>query len=99
MSEHKEVYSKILDKQDKMAEDITDIKVILAKVEESLKYHIKRTDLAEEAIALNRKQFELDMKPIKNHVLMVNAAFKIIGGISVLVGIIAGVVKIAAFFF
>lgn len=88
----------ILDNQAKMSEDIVDMKVLLAKQEESITYHIKRTDLAEENMVLLREQMSIDLKPIKSHVAFVNTALKIVGGLSVLVSIGASIVKILSYF-
>ena len=100
-----EVYDRLLEKQEQMADDIGEIKVILARQEESLRHHIRRTELAEEAIALNRKQLDVsieklnkELEPVHKHVQLINSAFKIIGGISVVVSIVAGLVKVFGFF-
>ena len=100
-----EVYDRLLEKQEQMADDIGEIKVILARQEESLRHHIRRTELAEEAITLNRKHLDIaieklnnELKPVHSHVQLINSAFKIIGGISVVVSIVAGLVKVFGFF-
>lgn len=99
-----EVYDRLLAKQDQMCDDIGEIKVILARQEESLRHHIRRTELAEEAIQINReqldvslKQLEVDLLPVKKHVDLVNAGFKIISGLGVLVAIAVGIIKIIKF--
>jgi hypothetical protein len=84
----------ILDNQNKMSEDIGDIKVIIAKQEQNIEYHVKRTDLAEENIALFREE----MKPVKAHVATIHTILKIIGGLGVLLSIAASIVKILAYF-
>lgn len=99
-----EVYDRLLAKQDQMSDDIAEIKVILARQEESLRHHIRRTELAEEAIDINRqqldaslKQLDIDLLPVKKHVDLVNAGFKIVSGLGVLVAIIVGIIKIIRF--
>ena len=81
-------------KLDRIADDITDIKVTAAKQEENLKEHMRRTAAAEEAILLARKEaslkaaaLESELKPVKDHVTMVNGVLKFIGLIAVLLGI------------
>lgn len=81
--------------------DIGDIKVTAARQEENLKEHMRRTELAEEAIALARteasakaKALELELLPVKNHVIMVNGVFKFIGIVAVLLGIIISILKL-----
>lgn len=99
-----DVYDKLVEHQGQIAEDIGEIKVTLARQEESLRHHIRRTELAEEAISLNRKHLDIaieklnkDFEPVKSHVQLINSGFKIVGGVSVLVSIIAGIVKIFGF--
>lgn len=95
--DNKELVSILLEKHDKLAEDINDIKLNLA-------VHIKRTDLAEEAIKINKEQLELniiklehDLKPLKSHVNLMNSIFRAVGIIATVIGVIAGVVEIMTF--
>jgi len=90
----KEELKKILDTQSKHSANLTDMKVILAKMEESLKLHIYRTDLAEENIEMLRS----NIKPIQKHVTIVNGFLKILGGFSIAVGTIVGIIKIISYF-
>jgi hypothetical protein len=77
-------------KLDKLAEDISGIKVDLSAMKVDVAYHIRRSDTADENLSLLRKDF----KPIQRHVVMVEGALKLIGGVSVLVGIGAAVAQI-----
>lgn len=86
----KDLLDKIYEKQEKMAEDLTDMKVILAKQEENIRIHIYRTSLAEENIKMLREQ----LKPVENHVKMVNGALKFLGVLSLVVGIVLGIINI-----
>lgn len=88
----------ILEKQDQISQEITEIKVILGRQEVSLNEHIRRTDLAEKAIELNKLNFSEQLEPIQKHVALVDSFFKICGGAAVLIGIIVGILKIFAFF-
>lgn len=81
------------EKLDIIERDIGEIKITMAKVEENLRHHIYRTELAEENIKLLREQFE----PVETHVKQVEGALKIFGGLSVLVGIIVGIVEVIRF--
>jgi hypothetical protein len=81
---------KILEKQEKIGEDINEIKVVIAVQEEHLKTHIRRTELAEENISLLRTEVE----PIKRHVQYINGALKFMGLLSVLVTLIASILKV-----
>lgn len=69
---------------------MTDIKVILAKQEESLRLHIYRTDLAEKNIELLRNQ----VKPIEDHVKYINGGLKLIGVISLVAGALISVLEL-----
>lgn len=95
MKNNDDIINRLLDTQESIASDITEIKVILAKQEVSLDTHIKRTNLAEENIALVREELE----PVKDHVKMVNNIFKLIGFISVIITIIVGILKIRTYIF
>ncbi len=81
---------KMLENQQAMAVDIKEIKV-------SLDYHIKRTNLLEESIGLAKQQLEIDLKPIKAHVALLNIVLKLGGALSFILVFIAGVLKILDF--
>ena len=68
----------------RLREHLNDITVLLARQEEQLRYHIKRTDLLEESVDLLRKDFI----PVKKHVELVNSLCKIF---TILVGIAGGI--------
>lgn len=70
-------------KIDKIQEKLSSIDVTLAAQHESLKIHIKRTDLLEKKLA-----------PVETHVIAVHSLLKLVGFISIIVGIIEGVFKI-----
>lgn len=81
-------------KLDKIAEDITDIKVTSAKQEvnlenltEQVRIHVKRTDL-----------LELEIKPIKEHVALINACLKILGLTALLAGLGWNVIELLRYF-
>jgi len=67
---------------DKISEDVSDLKVTVAKQEENIKEHIRRTELAEENLDLIRKE----MQPLKEHVIAINGVLKSIGIISIIIG-------------
>lgn len=84
---------KMLDKQEKISEEIHDIKVVLVEQHESLKYHIKRTDLLEESVEKLREE----MKPVQSHVYRLQGVLKFFGVLSLVVSIVVGVIKILHF--
>ena len=93
-----EFITRIADKQDLMADDISEIKI-------SIQYHIKRTNLLEELVELNKEQnkalfekLDKELAPVKSQVLIFNAGLKIIAGVSIVVSIVAGIVKVISFF-
>ena len=74
----------------KLNEDITEIKVSLARIDttlerntDSLEEHMRQTRLLEQKIA-----------PVERHVAMMHGALKLIGIVSVVVGIITGIVQL-----
>jgi BRCT domain type II-containing protein len=74
---------------DKISDDVSELKVTSAKQEENIKEHIRRTEIAEENLELIRKE----MQPLKEHVIVINGVLKIVGAVSVIVGSIAGIVR------
>lgn len=67
---------KVEAKLDRIAERLNSIDVTLASQHESLKIHIKRTNLLEEKLA-----------PVEKHVAMVHGALKLIGLVAMLAAI------------
>jgi hypothetical protein len=76
---------------DKMSEDISQLKIVSAKQEENLKEHIRRTELAEENLAMLRSE----MQPLKEHVIAINGVLRIIGVLSIIIGSAAGFFQLA----
>jgi hypothetical protein len=74
---------KLEDKLDRIDSRIDNIDITLARQSEILDIHVKRTNLLEEAL-----------KPIENHVAMVNGALKLIGILAMIAAIIEAVVLI-----
>lgn len=75
--------TRIEDKVDKIIEKISSIDVTLAAQHVSLKDHIRRTEILEK-----------EMKPVKKHAERVKITFGLIGGVSVVLGIIETVLKL-----
>lgn len=84
---------KIEEKLDKVQEDISEIKVTLARNTASLELHMKRTEMAEEALTLLKQELqdrteEIERKitkeilPLKDHVTLVRNTFIIITAIA-----------------
>lgn len=82
---------RIFEVLDKICEDLSELKITVAKQEENLKEHIRRTELAEENLQMLRQEIE----PLKQHVTVINGILKIIGIISVIIGSGAGFFQIA----
>ncbi len=73
---------RVEDKLDKVVDSISNINVTLAKQSVILEEHVKRSTMLED-----------QMKPIKKHVDLVNAAFKLLG-LLISVGGIHGLMKL-----
>lgn len=80
----------IYDKIDKINDNVTEIKIVLAKQHVVLEEHIKRTLQNEVAI----EGLFQELKPIKTHVGMVNLIFKILGIIVSLTTPILAILKL-----
>jgi len=82
MSDDKRL-ERIEDKLDKVSDHISSIDVTIAQQHLSLKEHIRRTNLLEQ-----------DMKPVKQHVIMINGVLKFIGLLATLLGLAATFTKL-----
>lgn len=87
-------FERLLDKMDLLVDSVADLRVIVAKQEENIRYHIKRTDLLEQQVEISKKEFLENIKPIQKHVVYVETFLKIMGGLAVLVGIFESVKNI-----
>jgi len=92
---------KIFEGQEKLLEEISELKImlvkqegILEKQEENIAEHIKRTNLLEDNIELLRTE----VRPIQLHVSNIKFLGKLFIGFSMLIGIIVGIIKILDFF-
>jgi uncharacterized protein YpuA (DUF1002 family) len=80
----------IIDIQNNINKEITEIKVILAKQEAQLEYHIKRTDIAEKNLDTLKKEFT----PIKQNIEAIKIIIKSISVVSIIIGIFVGIFKL-----
>ena len=85
---------KIWENQEDMKNDLNDVKITLAEQHVTLEEHTRRSLANEEAVELLRQH----LKPIEQHVLVVNTAAKIILSIGGVVGFVASILKIIEFF-
>lgn len=86
MAMDNEFFEKLYDKQERIADDVSDIKVTLAAQHESLKLHMRRSDALEAQVEI-----------IKKDANMLHGALKLIGLIGVISGIATSVLKILKF--
>ena len=75
----------LTNKVDAISEDISEIKVILARNTSSLEEHMRRTAINEEQISMLRE----DLKPVEEHVAMVRWMLKATGVIAATIGFLA----------
>ncbi len=83
---HDDRLVRIEDKIDAVGQKIGSIDVTLASQHESLKDHMRRTELLEQSI-----------EPIKKHVNMVSGALKLIGLLATIGAIIEGIVALLTY--
>ena len=84
---------KMLEKQDEMNNEIRDIRVLQAEHNIQLAEHMRRSLLNEEAVGILKDE----LKPIQRHVNQVDGVLKFFGGLSIAVGVVAGIIKIIEF--
>jgi archaellum component FlaC len=73
--------SRIEDKVDKIADRVGSIDITLAAQHEVLKDHVRRTEI-----------LELEIKPLKAHMNMIQGALKLIGLAATIAGVVEAVV-------
>ncbi len=77
-------------KLDKLADDMTYVKVTLGQQHVSLENHMARSDALEEANAIMRQELE----PVKRHVVLFAAGAKIFVGLAAVVGLVGACVEL-----
>jgi hypothetical protein len=78
------------EKLDRVIEAIHRIDVTLARQEENLREHMRRTEIAEK----NIENLRTDLKPVQQHVTRVEGVAKALTVCGVIVGIVTGVIKV-----
>lgn len=78
---------KVLEKLDKIDERVDRIDVTMAKQEVVLEEHVRRTNILQDRVEKHEAKIEEDLKPIKKHVVMVNAIVKILVAVAGLAGL------------
>lgn len=75
---------------EKLDDKLDKVVVIQAEMQRDIAHHIRRTDVAEKRLEI----LHTDMEPIKRHVAKVHGVLAALGGISLVIGIVAGILKI-----
>ena len=78
------------EKDDKRLDSIE--KVLIAQ-EINLKEHMRRSDHLETIVDQIKIKNEKELAPLKRHINMVEGAFKLLGILGILFGIVGGIVK------
>lgn len=93
--------NRIIEKQDEMGSDISDIKVIQGRHDENLKEHMNRSLANEKTIEIVREYTEQSIKllkddlvPVKRHVDSFHAILKFLGFLSASVAFVVAVFKL-----
>lgn len=86
--------TRIFDKLEKIEERLTNVDITLVKQEGNLAEHMRRSLANERAIEILEQEFKTELKPISSHVALVNGTLKALGIISILLGIVTGLLKI-----
>lgn len=88
---------RLIELQDKISEDITQIKVIQAKQEENLREHMRRTQILEERQDKFVEHFDTELKPIKSHINLIEAGLKIGGIGAAIISMLATILKVISY--
>ena len=86
---------KLYEKVEKISDDISEMKVTVARQEENIAHHIKRTDLLEESLGL----FRTEMEPAKIFVTKTKFFAEILGYASALLGFGLGLFQVLQMLF
>ena len=89
MPDH-EHFLAIIDKLDKISEDVAEIKVMDAIQNEQLKEHMRRTDILEQQI----DKIDGRVKPIETHVHHLAGILKLVTWASILVSILLSIKEV-----
>lgn len=65
--------------------DVAEVKLSQVRMEADVAYHIRRTTLAEESI----EHLRTDVKPISQHVIMMEGALRLVKIVSLVLGLAA----------
>ena len=82
------------DKEDLLLQHILEIKDDIAEIKLDLRYHVKRTDLAEE----NLKILRSELKPVEKHVEQMQGALNLVKIVSVVLGVVIAIAAVVEFF-
>lgn len=88
--EIKELLEKFLESQKELNKSIQAIEIILSKQQQSLEYHIKRTDLLQQQVEMLQEQFE----PVKDSYKFNQKFFRVVVTSVAVLGSIAGIIKL-----
>lgn len=78
----------------KISERLLKIETTLVAIQKDLSYHIKRTDLLDERMTIDKAAIKDEIRPIKTHILKVQILFAVLALIPILVGVAVGVKKL-----
>jgi len=86
-----ELLEKIYSKVEKISEDVGELKVSQAVMQEDVKHHVKRSDMLEDMYNEMRDQ---DIEPMKEDINKFKGGLKIIAYLTGLVGVVLGALKL-----
>lgn len=99
-----ELINKIYTKVEEIAKDVVDIKInqarheeILIKQEENLKYHIKRTDLLQDALKDDRNDSDVQFLEIKEEIKPLQKVYTYGQGFLKLISVLAAIAGVYHF--
>lgn len=87
---NEKMIERALKKLDQIDERISSIDKTLERNTASLEVHIRRTEIAEDAI----KDLRTDLKPVESHVSLMNGIFKAMSALGIITGLVIGAIKL-----
>ena len=80
------------DREALLLEHILEIKDDIAEIKVDLRYHVKRTDIAEE----NLKMLREELKPVDKHVEQMRGALNLLKVLGIVLGVVLSVAAVVA---
>lgn len=88
------VLTNLYQKVENVDQRLNSIDKTLERNTAQLEVHMKRSDQLESIVEVLKAKTETEIAPLKKHMNMIEGALKLLGGMSVVVGLLSGLAKL-----